>query len=306
MRTITFDKIASTVEQLVIAAAHELPVDVIGSLEEAAIHESNEKPKNILRRLIENAKIAKEELIPLCQDTGVAVVFVELGAQVVIEPPANNPNATISDAINAGIAAGYEKGYLRKSIVAEPLHARKNTGTNTPAIIHYEFAGSHGRVAQPPSAVKNVAMLDNDKLKISIMLKGGGCENKSQFKMFKPTADVKEVSGWIVDVVKSAGADACPPFVVGVGLGGNFEMACLLSKRALLRPLTDHNADSFYADLEKDLLTKINKLNVGPQGLGGDTTALGVMIETAPCHIASLPVAVNIECHSHRHKSAVI
>jgi fumarate hydratase subunit alpha len=287
MRTIAFDKIASTVEQLVIAAAHELPVDVMGSLEEAAAHESNEKPKNLLRRLIENAKIAKDALIPLCQDTGVAVVFVELGAQVVIEPPATNPNATISDAINAGIAAGYEKGYLRKSIVAEPLNTRKNTGTNTPAIIHYE-------------------QVAGDKLKISIMLKGGGCENKSQFKMFKPTADTKEVTAWIVEVVKNAGADACPPFVVGVGLGGNFEMACLLSKKALLRPLTEHNADSFYANLETDLLTQINKLNVGPQGLGGDTTALGVMIETAPCHIASLPVAVNIECHSHRHKSAVL
>ncbi|MDO8302972.1 MAG: fumarate hydratase, partial [Sedimentisphaerales bacterium] len=257
------------------------------ALTQAIDLESNERAKKILRRLLENADIAQGDLIPLCQDTGVAVVFVELGAQVVIEPPADNPNATISDAINAGIATGYEKGYLRKSIVAEPLNARKNTGTNTPAVIHYEATSG-------------------DKLKISIMAKGGGCENKSQFKMFKPTADAKEVSAWIVEVVKSAGADACPPFVVGVGLGGNFEMACLLSKKALLRPLTEHNSDSFYATLETDLLTQINKLNVGPQGLGGDTTALGVMIETAPCHIASLPVAVNIECHSHRHKSAIL
>jgi fumarate hydratase subunit alpha len=287
MRTITFDKIVSTVEQLVIDAAHTLPADVKNALAQAIDRESNERAKKILRKLLENADIANNELIPLCQDTGVAVVFVELGAQVVIEPPADNPNATISDAINAGIAAGYEKGYLRKSIVAEPLHARKNTGTNTPAIIHYQPVGG-------------------DTLKISIMAKGGGCENKSQFKMFKPTADVKEVSGWIVDVVKNAGADACPPFVIGVGLGGNFEMACLLSKKALLRPLTEHNGDSFYATLETDLLTQINKLNVGPQGLGGDTTTLGVMIETAPCHIASLPVAVNIECHSHRHKTAVL
>lgn len=287
MRTITFDKIVSTVEQLVIDAAHTLPADVKNALAQAIDRESNERAKKILRKLLENADIANNELIPLCQDTGVAVVFVELGAQVVIEPPADNPNATISDAINAGIAAGYEKGYLRKSIVAEPLHARKNTSTNTPAIIHYQPVGG-------------------DTLKISIMAKGGGCENKSQFKMFKPTADVKEVSGWIVDVVKNAGADACPPFVIGVGLGGNFEMACLLSKKALLRPLTEHNGDSFYATLETDLLTQINKLNVGPQGLGGDTTTLGVMIETAPCHIASLPVAVNIECHSHRHKTAVL
>jgi fumarate hydratase subunit alpha len=287
MRTITFEKIASTVEQLVLSAAHELPVDVMGSLEEAAAREPQERPKNVLRRLIENAKIAKSEQIPLCQDTGVAVVFVEQGAQVAIEPPANNPNATITDAINAGIAAGYEKGYLRKSIVAEPLHNRKNTGTNTPAIIHY----------QPTSG---------DKLKISIMAKGGGCENKSQFKMFKPTADAKEVSAWIVDVVKNAGADACPPFVVGVGLGGNFETACLLSKKALLRPLGEHHKDSFYSDLETYLLTQINKLNVGPQGFGGEATALGVMIETAPCHIASLPAAVNIECHSHRHKTAIL
>jgi fumarate hydratase subunit alpha len=287
MRTIAFDKVVSAVEQLVIAAAHELPADVINALEKAIERETNERAKNILRQLLENAKVAQKEQIPLCQDTGVAVVFVEQGVQAAIEPPASNPNATITDAINAGIASGYEKGYLRKSIVAEPLHTRKNTDTNTPAVIHY----------QPVAG---------DKLKISVMAKGGGCENKSQFKMFKPTADIKEVSAWVVDVVKNAGADACPPLVVGVGLGGNFELACLLSKKALLRPLGANHSDSFYADIEKSLLAKINQLGIGPQGLGGDTTALAVMIETAPCHIASLPAAVNIECHSHRHKSAIL
>ena len=171
--------------------------------------------------------------------------------------------------------------------MAEPLNKRLNTGSNTPAIVHYEI-------------------VPGDRLKLAVMAKGGGCENKSQFKMFRPTADRKEIIDWVVSVVKQAGADACPPLIVGVGIGGDFELSCLLSKKALLRNLNDKNSDKFYAKLEDDLLLAINATGLGPQGLGGDTTAIACMIETAPCHIASLPVAVNIECHSHRHKSAII
>jgi fumarate hydratase subunit alpha len=194
---------------------------------------------------------------------------------------------TLCDAINAGVAAGFQKGNLRKSVVGEPLNERRNTGTNTPAIIHQ-------------------AIVPGDKLKLTVMTKGGGCENKSQFRMFRPTVSREEIIDWVVDVVGSAGADACPPFVVGVGIGGDFELSCLLSKKTLCRDLGRPNSDEFYAELEKDLLARINALGVGPQGLGGDTTALAVLIETGPCHIASLPVAVNIECHSHRHKAEVI
>jgi fumarate hydratase subunit alpha len=193
----------------------------------------------------------------------------------------------LTEAINEGVRAGYEAGYLRKSIVADPLNQRQNTGTNTPAIIH-------------------LAIVPGDTLKLTVMAKGGGCENKSQFRMFRPTAERQQVIDWVAGVVREAAADACPPFVVGVGIGGNFEHSCLLSKRALLRGLDEPNADPFYAQMEQDLLARINALGLGPQGLGGDTTALAVLIETAPCHIASLPVAVNIECHSHRHKTATL
>ncbi len=287
MRYIEFEKIVETVESLCIEAAYELPGDILTALKDAARKESDPKAAKILNQLIENARIANDDKIPLCQDTGLTVVFVEQGTGVALKPPAARPDAAMPDAINAGVAAGYDKGYLRKSIVTDPLNKRNNTGSNTPAVIHHTIVPS-------------------DKIKITVMAKGGGCENKSQFKMFNPTADMHQISGWIVDVVKNAGADACPPFIVGVGIGGNFELSCLLSKKALCRNLSQKNTDPFYAKLEDDLLTKINALGLGPQGLGGNTTALGVLIETAPCHIASLPVAVNIECHSHRHKSAII
>ena len=283
MRHIGFDEIVQAVESLCIAACYELPEDVVTALKNAAQKESRPAAAGTLKQLIENARIAKEEKIPLCQDTGLAVVFVEQGSETVVKA---DRGKTIADAINAGVAAGYEKGYLRKSVVSEPLNKRKNTGTNAPAVIHY-------------------TIVPGEKLKITVMAKGGGCENKSQFRMFNPTAGKTEVINWIVDVVKKAGADACPPFIVGVGLGGDFELSCLLSKKALMRNLSDKNSDEFYAGLEADLLSRINALGVGPQGLGGDTTALACLVETAPCHIASLPVAVNIECHSHRHKSMV-
>lgn len=287
MRYIEFEKIAAAVESLCIAACYELPGDVLTAIETAARAESNPAAAKILGKLIENARLAKDERIPLCQDTGLAVVFVEQGADVAVKPRPGQKHATLPDAINAGVARGYEKGYLRKSVVADPLNGRTNTGSNAPAIIHY-------------------TIVPGDKLKLTVMAKGGGCENKSQFRMFRPTADRQQVIDWVAEVVREAAADACPPLVVGVGIGGNFEYSCLLSKRALLRGLDEANADPFYAQMERDLLKQINALGLGPQGLGGDTTALAVLIETAPCHIASLPVAVNIECHSHRHKTAVL
>ena len=287
MRYIEFEKIVETVESLCISAGNELPEDVLTALEEAAQKESNPGAAKIIKELIENAHIAGDKKIPLCQDTGLAVVFVEQGADVAVKPAAGKAQLTLSDAINAGVAAGYEKGYLRKSVVAEPLNKRDNTGTNTPAIIHHMIVAG-------------------DRFKLTVMTKGGGCENKSRFKMFKPTTEKEKIIDWIVDVVRQAGADACPPFVVGVGIGGNFELSCLLSKKALLRNIGQINSDEFYARLEAELLSAINALGLGPQGLGGDTTALAVMVETAPCHIASLPVAVNIECHSHRHKTAIL
>jgi fumarate hydratase subunit alpha len=287
VRYIEFEKIAQTVESLCIKAAYELREDVLAALENALQKESNPSAARILNQLIENARIAKFEKIPLCQDTGLAVVFVEQGTEVAVRPPANRKEATLLDAINAGVAAGYKNGFLRNSVVAEPLNKRQNTGSNIPAVIHHTIA-------------------PGEKLKLTVMSKGGGSENKSRFKMFRPTVDKDEIINWVVDAVKTAGADACPPFVVGVGLGGDFELCCLLSKKALLRNLATRNCDQFYAHLEADLLSGINATGLGPQGLGGDTTALAVAVETAPCHIASLPAAVNIECHSHRHKSAVI
>jgi len=287
VRYIEFEKIVRTVESLCISAGYELPEDVLTTLEEAARKESNPSAAKILNKLVENARIAKNEKIPLCQDTGLAVVFAEQGSQVAVKPLPAGERSTLFDAIDAGVEAGFEKGYLRKSVVAEPLNQRLNTGTNTPAIIHH-------------------MIVPGEKLKLTVMTKGGGCENKSRFRMFRPTAEKEQIIDWIVDVVGSAGADACPPFIVGVGIGGDFELSCLLSKKALCRNIGLKNDDPSYAELEAELLTRINKLDIGPQGLGGDTTALACLVETAACHIASLPVAVNIECHSHRHKTAII
>ena len=287
MRNIDYNDIVTAVEKLCIQSCYELPKDIIDAIENAAKTEPNPKAQRILNQLIENANLAKEKRIPLCQDTGLAIVFVDQGAQIAITPPPDNPNATINDAINEGVKQGYEKGLLRKSVVAEPLSERKNTKTNTPAIIHH-------------------SVVPGDKLNITVMTKGGGCENKSQFKMFNPTEEKQTIEDWIIEVVKQAGANACPPFIVGVGLGGNFEQSCQISKKALLRKMGDPNPDPYYAEMEQELLEKINNLNIGPQGLGGKTTALTVKIETAPCHIASLPAAVNIECHAHRHKTKAL
>jgi fumarate hydratase subunit alpha len=237
--------------------------------------------------MLENADLARGQMLPLCQDTGVTVVFVEQGGRVAIEPPPARPDATLVDAINDGVRAGYEDGYLRKSMVDDPAGERINTGDNTPAVVHHEF-------------------VTGECIKLTVIPKGGGCENRSQFAMLTPAQGRQGVVDFVVDVVHRAGADACPPFVVGVGIGGNFEKACILSKKALLRRLGRPNADPGYAALETELLERVNDLGIGPQGLGGRTTALGVLVEAFPCHIASLPVAVNIECHAHRHKSAVL
>jgi fumarate hydratase subunit alpha len=259
-RLVDFKKIAETVEKLCIEAVNELPDDVLDTLKKAAGRETNARAVKILNQLIENARIAAEEKIPLCQDTGLAVVFVEMGADVAIKAPAGK---TIYDAINMGVQAACENGYLRKNVAAEPLGDRKNTGTNTPAIAH-------------------LTIVPCDRLKITVMTKGGGCENKSQFRMFRPTSETGQIIDWVVDVARQAGADACPPFIVGVGIGGNFETSCLLSKKALLRKLGDRHREPYYAKLEEDILSAVNLLGIGPQGFGGDTTALDCFIETAP------------------------
>ncbi|MHC4359899.1 MAG: fumarate hydratase [Planctomycetota bacterium] len=265
MRYIESEEIVKAVERLCIEACYELGEDVLAALKKALQKETHAGAAKILNQLIENARIAKEEKIPLCQDTGLAVVFVEQGAEAAIRGAGGGG---LVEAINAGVSAGYEKGYLRKSVVADPLNRRRNTGTNSPAIIHH-------------------SIVSGDRLKITVMAKGGGCENKSQFKMFRPTAERAEIIDWVVDVVKQAGADACPPFIIGVGIGGDFEVSCLLGKKALLRNLSERNSVDFYAKLESDLLSAINMLGLGPQGLGGDTTALACLVEVAPCHIAS-------------------
>ena len=283
MKTISIEKITEAVSELTIQACYELPDDVLGALEKAKAAETSSRAKNVLAQLIENAEIAKTQRIPLCQDTGLSVVFIEKGTEITFEPA----GCDLFNAVNLGVEIGYDKGSLRKSVVAEPMNLRRNTGTNTPCIIHY-------------------SQNNGDKLKISVMAKGGGCENKSQFKMFNPTESKDNICRWIAAVAKEAGASACPPFVVGVGIGGNFEKCCLLSKKSLLKKIGTKHKDPFYASMEDEILRQINATGIGPAGLGGTTTALSVHIETAACHIASLPVAVNIECHSHRHKSITL
>ena len=287
MLKIAYSDLVQAVHQLATDAAFELPSDVRQAIETALKAESSPKAREYLEQILQNDQLAQQEKLPLCQDTGLAVLFVDQGNQVHLAPPPENPQATLTDAINDGVAAAYEEAYLRKSVLAEPLNERPNTGTNTPAIIHHRW-------------------IPGNKLTITLLAKGGGAENKSKLAMLKPSDGRDGVIDFVLDTVRQAGADACPPFVVGVGIGGNFELAPLLAKRALLRKLTSKHPQTFYADLERDLLQKINALNIGPQDMGGDTTALAVLIETAPCHIASLPVAVNIECHSHRHRSITL
>ena len=280
MRQINTEEITDTVEKICIDANYNLGDDLVVSLQNALNEEESPLGKEVIAQILENAEIGRNEQVPVCQDTGFAVVFVEIGQEVIIE------GQSLQEAINEGVRRGYKNGYLRKSIVKSPLD-RVNTGDNTPAVIHTDI-------------------VPGDKLKITFIAKGGGCENMSRTAMLTPAQGRDGVIDFVVNTVKDAGANPCPPIIVGVGLGGTFEYVTLLSKKAILRPVGSHNKDSNTANLEADLLEEINKLGIGPQGFGGKITALAVHVETYPCHIASLPVAVNVECHSHRPKTVII
>jgi fumarate hydratase subunit alpha len=280
MRAIHVSAITDAVKKLCMDANYELEPDVLRAFDRALATERSPAGKQVLEILKANAELAKTKKIPYCQDTGFVVCFVELGQDVHVE------GGLLTDAINEGIRAGYTEGYLRASIVRSPFD-RVNTGDNTPGVIHAELvAGS--------------------TLRIQIMAKGGGCENRSKFKMLTPAEGVEGVKAWVLECIKTAGPDACPPLIAGVGVGGTFEKAALLSKKALFRELGSPNPDPAADALEKELLERANRLGIGPQGYGGDTTALGIHVLTYPCHITSLPVAVTIECHAHRHKEAVL
>ncbi|MDF2520666.1 MAG: fumarate hydratase [Clostridia bacterium] len=280
MREIDSEIIEKAVKELFINANYYLGEDILEKLKCYRKLEISEIGQEMLDRVIENAELAAKNEIAICQDTGMSVLFVELGQDVHVH------GKSISDAINEGVRQAYSEGYLRKSVVRDPL-IRKNTGDNTPAVIHYEI-------------------VEGESIKIQAMPKGFGSENMSAIKMLKPSDGVEGVIDFVLETVKKAGSNPCPPIIVGIGIGGTMEKAAILSKKALLRPLSEKNADGYYADLEDLLLSKINNLGIGPQGLGGITTALGVRIERYPTHIAGLPVAVNITCHASRHKEILI
>ncbi len=281
VREIQAGKIAETVARLCMEANYDLGEDVLKAFKEGLKAEESPAGQDIFKQLQENARIAAEERVPMCQDTGVAVVFLELGQDVHVV------GGNLVDAINEGVRKGYGEGYLRKSMVAQPIGDRKNTGDNTPAVIHTE-------------------VVPGDKMKITIAPKGAGSENMSGVRMLAPAAGVEGVKKFVLERVKEAGSNPCPPIVIGVGIGGTMEKAALIAKRALLRPIGQHSKFPEVAALETELLEKVNKLGIGPQGLGGRVTALWVNVEVYPCHIASLPVAININCHASRHKEAVL
>ena len=277
MRNIDAKVIEDTVARLCIEANLRLPPDVINAIERAEKAEPWDGAKRILSLLVDNVRIASEKTLPVCQDTGMACVFVELGQDVHIE-------GDFEQAVNNGVRRGYGEGYLRKSVVCDPLR-RVNTGDNTPALV-------------------TVKLTRGDKMRITVMPKGFGSENMSALKMLKPADGVEGVRNFVLDTVEKAGANPCPPIIVGVGIGGSFDKAAYLAKHALLRPVNEPNPDEYYAALENELLEKINALGIGPQGFGGKTTALAVLIEAMPTHVAGLPVAVNISCHATRRASA--
>lgn len=282
MRRIDADKIKKAIAKLCMDANYSLPEDVRKAIEEARERETNPIAKEILDEIVENYRLAEKEKLPICQDCGTSVFIVELGQDVRIE------NGYLYDAINEGVRIGYSEGYLRKSMVYDPVISRKNTGDNTPAVIHLDI-------------------VPGDKIKITFCPKGGGSENMSAIKMLSPADGIEGVKKFVVETVKRAGGNPCPPVIVGVGIGGTFEKAAFLAKKAVLRqPLGRRNEDERYARIEDELLEEINKLGIGPMGLGGRTTALAVHIETFPVHIAMLPVAVNINCHAARQKTVVI
>jgi fumarate hydratase subunit alpha len=275
MREIHVDDIVKAVRDLSIRANTELGDDVLDAFKRALDNEESPIGKDILKRLIENAHTAKNEQIPMCQDTGLAVVYVEMGQDVHVV------GGAIKEAVDEGVRQGYQAGYLRKSL-CDPV-TRENTGDNTPAMIHFD-------------------VVPGDRFKIVVAPKGGGGENMSQVVMLSPADGIEGAKGFVVQRVKDSGGKPCPPIIVGVGIGGTFEKSALLAKKALLRPVGSKNTDPRLDHMEKEWLEEINRLGIGPQGLGGRTTALAVHITTMPCHIASIPVAVNIQCHSSRHK----
>ena len=271
--------IIETVRNLCIDANRVLPCDLEKLINESVNNETNETGKSILGDISANMDAAREMNIPVCQDTGMAVIFAEVGREVYID-------GNFEDAVNEGVRRGYLDGLLRLSVVKDPIR-RGNTNDNTPAVIH-------------------TRIVDGDRIKITAAPKGFGSENMSRLKMFTPSAAVDEIVSFVVDTVRTAGANPCPPIVLGVGIGGDFEMVAYLAKKALCRDVSSKNPDPFYAELEEKMLSEVNKTGIGPQGFGGDVTALAVNIETFPTHIAGLPVAVNVGCHVTRHKTAVI
>lgn len=279
MREIHARDIAQTVSRLCIEATRNLPDDVLVALQAAEAQEASPLGKRILGKILENAQLARDEALPLCQDTGITVVFLELGQD------AHVVGGNLYDAINEGVRRGYTAGLLRKSVVDHPFSSRLNTQDNTPAVIHTEI-------------------VPGDHLKLTVMPKGGGCENMSYFQMLIPAAGREGVVDFVVGCVDRSGANPCPPVIVGVGIGGSADKAMAIAKHALLRPVGQPHPDPEITELESELLTRINALGIGPLGVGGTMTALAVHVETYPCHIASLPVAVNLQCHSARTKSA--
>ena len=281
MREINASLITETVKELVIKANKILPDDLVDCIGCSKANEKNETAKSILCDLEANIDAAKELDIPVCQDTGMAVIFAEIGQDVHIV------DGDFEAAVNKGVSLGYTDGLLRKSVVRDPFYDRVNTNDNTPAIIHTKIVAG-------------------DKIKITAAPKGFGSENMSRLRMFTPSAKREDIVDFIVDTVKTAGSNPCPPVVIGVGIGGDFEYSAVLAKKELCRPVSQRNGIAFYRDMEKELLDKINALDIGPQGFGGKTTALAVNIETYPTHIAGLPVAVNVGCHVTRHASKEI
>ncbi len=281
MRIVNTKEISKAVEKLLVEANYFLPDSLANRIKAFQDKEANTLAKSVLSKLTENLDAAKELNVPICQDTGMAVIFLEIGQQVFLE------GDLLEDAVNEGTANAYIGGYMRKSIVKDPLFDRKNTNDNTPAVIHTKI-------------------VPGDKIKITVAPKGFGSENMSRIKMFNPSAEKKDIVDFVTETVKIAGGNPCPPVVVGVGIGGTFEYAAFLAKKALTRDVDVRNPDDKYAQLENEMLEAVNRLNVGPQGFGGKTTALAVNIETFPTHIAGLPCAVNIGCHVTRHKSVII
>lgn len=281
IRQIKAETVTQTVKQLFLDCNYFIGKDIMTALEKARENEKSKVGKSVLTQIIENDKLAAKEEVPLCQDTGMAILFVEYGDKVVIE------DGSFEDAVNEGVRQAYKDGYLRKSVVNDPVFDRLNTKDNTPAIIH-------------------TRIVKGDKIKITAGGKGFGSENMSAIKMLTPSYGIEGVKKFILDTVRTAGPNPCPPIVVGVGIGGTFERCAQLAKKATFRAIDTHNEDERYAKLEDELLESINKMGFGPAGLGGTTTAIGVNIETSPTHIAGMPVAVNICCHAARHASADI